>query len=72
MNLRNRVLNNPGTLMMIGMTCFLVSSLPTFVHVATRLNPDAVDFARGVLMGLSIGFNLLAAWMHGRNRRCAR
>jgi len=24
------------------------------------------------LMGLSIGFNLLAAWMHGRNRRCAR
>jgi hypothetical protein len=58
--------------MMIGMTCFLIASLPTFVHIGTRLNADAVDFARGVLMGLSIGFNLLAAWMHARNRRCAR
>jgi hypothetical protein len=72
MNLRNRLLNNPSMLMMIGMTCFLISSLPTFVHVATTLNPDALDFARGLLIGLSIGFNLLAVWIHGRNRRCAR
>jgi hypothetical protein len=58
--------------MMIGMTCFVIGNLPSFMHVATGLNGDAVDFARGVLMGLSIGFNLLAASMHGRNRRCAR
>ena len=71
MNLRNRLLNNPSMLMMIGMTCFVIGNPPSFIHVATRLNGDAVDFARGVLMGLSIGFNLLAAWMQGRNRRCA-
>lgn len=71
MNLRNRILNNPRTLMMIGMTCFVISSAPSFIHIATKLNPDIVDFARGVMLGLSIGFNLLAAWMHGRNRSCA-
>lgn len=72
MNLRNRLLNSPSMLMMIGMTCLVISSLPSFVHVATKLNPDALDFARGVMLGLSIGFNLLAAWTYGRNRRCAR
>jgi hypothetical protein len=46
--------------------------MPSLLHVGTKLNPDTLDFARGVLIGLSIGFNLLAAWMHGRNRRCAR
>jgi hypothetical protein len=49
----------------------LDSNLPRFLHVARTLNADAVDFARGLLIGLSIGFNLLAAWMYGRNRRCA-
>jgi hypothetical protein len=58
--------------MMIGMTCFVLGNPPSFVHVATKLNADSLDFARGLLMGLSIGFNLLAAWMHGRSRRCAR
>jgi hypothetical protein len=71
MNLRNRLLNNPSALMMIGMTCLLISSLPRFIHFATALNPDALDFARGVTIGLSIGFNLLAAWTYGRNRRRA-
>jgi hypothetical protein len=72
MNLRNRLLNNPCALMMIGMTCFVIGNPPSFIHLATRLNGDAVDFARGVLLGLSIGFNLLAAWRYGRNRRRAR
>jgi hypothetical protein len=58
--------------MMIGMTCLAMSSMPSLLHVGTKLNPDTLDFARGLLIGLSIGFNLLAAWMHGRNRRCAR
>jgi len=72
MNLRNRLSNNPCTLMMLGMTCFILGNPPSFIHIATHVNADAVDFVRGLLMGLSIGFNLLAAWMHGRNRRCAR
>jgi len=58
-------------LMMIGMTCLVISSLPTFIHVTTKLNSDAIDFARGVLIGLSIGFNLLAV-THIRNNRAAR
>jgi hypothetical protein len=65
-------LKNPSTLMMIGMTCLATSSTPSLLHLGTKLNPDALDFARGALIGLSIGFNLLAAWMHGRNRRSAR
>jgi hypothetical protein len=72
MNLRNRLSNKPSLLMMIGMTCLVISSLPAFLHVATRLNPDAIDFARGFMIGLAIAFNLLAVLMHGRNRRCAR
>jgi len=72
MNLRNRILNNPGTLMMIGMTCLVIAMTPSFIHITTKLNPDAVDFARGVMLGLSIGFNLLAVWTRGRNRRCAQ
>ena len=71
MNLRNRLINNPRALMMIGMTCLVISSLPSFIHIATTLNPNTVDFARGLMLGLSIGFNLLAAWIHGRNRRRA-
>ena len=72
MNLRNRLSNKPRMLMMIGMTCLVISSLPTFIHVATKLNADAIDFARGMLIGLSIGFNLLAVLVYGRNRRCAQ
>jgi hypothetical protein len=72
MNLRNRLSNKPRMLMMIGMTCLVISSLPSFIHVATKLHPDAVDFARGMLIGLSIGFNLLALLIHGRNSRAER
>jgi hypothetical protein len=72
MNLKNHVLNNPCTLMMIGMVCFAIGNPPSFIHIATKMNPDMIDFARGFLMGLSIGFNLLAVLMYGRNRRRAR
>ena len=54
MNLGNRLSNKPSMLMMIGMTCLVISSLPTFIHVTTKLNSDAIDFARGVLIGLSM------------------
>lgn len=72
MNLRNRLTNKPRMLMMIGMTCLVIASLPTFVHVTAKMNADSIDFARGMLMGLSIGFNLLAVLVYGRNRRCAQ
>jgi hypothetical protein len=70
--LRNRLSNKPRMLMMIGMTCLVIASLPTFVHVTTTMNADSIDFARGMLMGLSIGFNLLAVLVYARNRRCAQ
>jgi hypothetical protein len=57
--------------MMIGMSCFVLSNPPSFVHLPAILHTNAADFVRGVLMGLSIGFNLLAVWMNGRNRSCA-
>ena len=72
MNLRDRVLNNPRNVLTIGMTCLLLSSLPRFIHVTTHLNPDAVDFIRGLLMGMAIGFNLLWVWMNANKSRCAR
>ncbi|MGA8806622.1 MAG: hypothetical protein WB973_02005 [Thermoanaerobaculia bacterium] len=72
MNLRNRLSIKPSMLMMIGMTCLVISSLPIFIQLATQLNPDAIDFARGLLIGLSIGFNLLAVLLYARNRRAAR
>ena len=50
MNLRNRLLNNPCMLMMIGMTCFVISNPPSFIHVTTKMNPDALDFARGLML----------------------
>ena len=59
-------------LMTMGMICLLLSSLPTFIHIVTTVNADAVDFARGLMLGLSIGLNLVAVWMLGRNRRCVR
>jgi hypothetical protein len=72
MNFRDRVRNNPRIALTIGMTCLLLSSLPRFIHVTTHLNPDAVDFARGVLIGMSIGFNLLWVRLNANRSRCAR
>jgi hypothetical protein len=70
MNLRNHFSNKPRTLMMIGMSCLIAGNVPSIIHI-TALNGDAVDFSRGVLIGLSIGFNLLAVWTQRRNARCA-
>ena len=72
MNLKNGLSNKSRMLMMIGMTCLVISSLPTFIHATMKLNKDALDFARGLLIGLSIGFNLLAVLTYARARRCAR
>jgi hypothetical protein len=69
MILRNRA-RDPRQMMMMGMS-FLVLGLvwPRFLPVTGNLGPDAIDGARGVLIGLSIGLNLWAARLGGRLRR---
>jgi hypothetical protein len=70
MCIRNRFSNNPRLLMLIGMACLLLASLPRFIRIFAPgftlldapLTPDQSDFAHGVLLGLSIGFMLLAVW----------
>ena len=56
--------------MMIGMTCLLLANPPRFIRIvapglipaSSPLSPDQANFAHGLLMGLSIGFLLLAVW----------
>lgn len=80
MILRNRFSNNPRLLMMIGMTFLLLASLlrviywfaPGLIPMSTPLSPDQRVFTHGLLIGLSIGFNLLAVWRTTHNSRCAR
>jgi hypothetical protein len=66
----NRIFNNPRIALTIGMTCLLLSTLPRFFHV--HLSPDTIDFVRGVLIGMSIGFNLLWVRLNANRSRCAR
>jgi hypothetical protein len=40
-------------------------------HPSSKLSQDWFDGIRGVLYGLSIGFNLMAVRMKGRAQRCA-
>ena len=70
MIIRNRFSNHPRVLMMIGLTCLLLASLPRFIRIFAPgftlldapLTPDQSDFTHGLLLGLSIGFMLLAVW----------
>ena len=80
MILRNRFSNNPRALMMIGMTCLLLASLLRVIHwiapglipMSTPLSPDQRDFTHALLIGLSIGFNLLAVWKNTHKSNCAQ
>jgi len=79
MYLRNRFSNHPRLLMTLGMTCLLLAALPRFLRIfapgftllSARLTPDQSDFAHGVLMGLSIGFLLLAVWRNAHENHHA-
>lgn len=64
-------MKNPRTLMMVGLTCLVIAILPRFIHLTPRINPDMIDFASGLMTGVSIGLNLLAIWLGGHNDRCA-
>jgi hypothetical protein len=61
---------NPKQLMMMGMAFLLPALLwPRFVPLTGNLGSDAIDGIRGVLIGLSIGLNLLSVLLVGRQRR---
>lgn len=63
---------NPQVLMPIGMMFLVVAILfPTLTHASSKLSQDWFDGIRGLLFGLSIGFNLMAVRMKGRRQRCA-
>jgi len=55
------------TLMMVSMTCLLISLVwPRFIHLGVANHPDLVDFLRGMLIGFSIGGNLMVVWLNSR------
>jgi hypothetical protein len=80
MYIRNRFSNNPRLLMMIGMACLLLAALPRVIHwfvpgstiLDVPLTPDQRDFTHGLLLGLSIAFNLLAVWKNTHRSKCAQ
>ena len=67
MSVRNR-LNNPKHLIRIGMACLLIAILSQrFLHPTAIFGSELIDGVRGVLYGLSIGFNLWAVRLAGRH-----
>jgi hypothetical protein len=66
MILRNR-LHDRKTVIRLGMLCLLLFFLANwFLHPATAFWQGWVDEARGVLLGLGIGFNLWAVRLASR------
>jgi hypothetical protein len=64
---------NPQTMMMVGMASLALALVwPRFLPVTGGLGPDAIDGLRGVLIGVSIGLNLLAARLGGMKPRGTR
>ena len=69
MSLRNR-LQDAKTLFRLGMLCLLAGILASwFLHPAPGFSQDAIDGARGVLYGLSIGLCLWSVRLAGRPGR---
>lgn len=66
-------LKDPKTIVCIGMMFLVIGIVwPMFFHPATKFGQDLLDASRGLLFGLSIGLNLLSAWLAARQRRCGR
>jgi hypothetical protein len=80
MYIRNRFSKKTRILMAIGMACLLLATLPRVIHwvapgilpLNMPLRPDQRDFVYGLLLGLSIGFNLLAVWKNTHRSKCAQ
>jgi hypothetical protein len=79
MCIQNRFSNHPRLLMIIGMSCLLLASLPRFIRIFapgftllnTSLTVNLSDFLQGLLFGLSFGILLLAAWRNAHTNRHA-
>jgi hypothetical protein len=69
MCIRNRT-NKFANLIPFAMACLGLGILwPDFFHPATHLGKDVSDGLRGLLFGVSIGINLMAAWRAAHQRR---
>lgn len=70
MSFRNRM-KDPKTTMFFGMAFLALSlNLPYFVHPSAQPGKDWLDGVRGLIMGLSIGLNILSVRLAARRRGC--
>jgi membrane associated rhomboid family serine protease len=64
-------MSKPASLIPLAMAFLGIGILwPNFFHPATSLGKDWSDGLRGLMFGVSLGINLSAAWLAGRQRRC--
>ena len=64
-------MTNPRMIMPLGMACLVLAiTWPVFSHPVSRMAEDWSDGWRGLLYGLSIGFNIMAVVHGARQRRC--
>jgi hypothetical protein len=68
MCLTDRIAPKSRPFMIAGSLCLALSLGLQSFHLTFGLSPDPLHFVRGFFLGLSIVFNLQAAWL----RRCAR
>ena len=61
--------HDPRKLKLIGMTFLLLAFASKLVRPSALLGGDALDFVRGLLFGVAIGFSLWAVYLYGRQRR---
>lgn len=72
MCVRNQT-NKPAALIPFAMACLAIGVLwPNFFHPASHFGKDLSEGMRGLLFGVSIGINLMAAWLGARQRRSGR
>jgi hypothetical protein len=62
-------MQTPDKLMTLGMFCLALGPLYYLFHPTTPFGQSLLEGARGMAIGMSIGFNLLAARMRGKMRR---
>ncbi|MFL5469836.1 MAG: hypothetical protein ACJ78R_04725 [Gemmatimonadaceae bacterium] len=63
---------DPKKLMLIGCSFLVVAIATRIIHPNFGFGDDAQDFVNGMFIGISIGVNLWAALLFGRQRRSGR
>jgi hypothetical protein len=69
MTMFKKQMQTPDKLMTLGMFCLAMGPLVHLFHPTTPFGESLLDGAWGMGIGMSIGFNLLAARMRGKMRR---